>query len=158
MIWSAYSTFELFLTCNAKSDLRAEEKHRYLHFNYVFYASVIQMSVTDANALELNYKKTKYSKVFAEKLPCLKKIKKRKPLFLWAWEPLLYGCLLWQQIHITLCFQTWHLLPAGARCQSKWTKSTLKLSWTLYIWLLRMFGKVRNFTSSTLEGLMQFTN
>lgn len=156
-MWSAYSTFELFLTCNAKSDLRAEEKHRYLHFNYVFYASVIQMSVTDANALELNYKK-KILKGICRKASQLEKIKKRKPLFLRAWEPLLYGCLLWQQIHITLCFQTWHLLPAGARCQSKWTKSTLKLSWTLCIWLLRMFGKVKNFTSSTLEGLMQFTN
>lgn len=73
MMWSAYSTFELFLTCNAKSDLHAEEKHRYLNFNYVFYVSVIQMSVTDANALELNYKKKNNSKVFAEKLPSLKK-------------------------------------------------------------------------------------
>lgn len=71
-MWSAYSTFELFLTCNAKSDLRAEEKHRYLHFNYVFYASVIQMSVTDANALELNYKKKNTQRYLQKSFPAWK--------------------------------------------------------------------------------------
>jgi len=44
-------------TRNAKSDLHAEEKHRYLNFNYVFYASIIKMSISDAHALELNCQK-----------------------------------------------------------------------------------------------------
>lgn len=78
---SVYSTFQLFLTSNAKSDLCAEEKHRYLNFNYVFYASVIKMSVSDANALERNYQK-RVLKGICRKASQLEKIKKRKPLFL----------------------------------------------------------------------------
>lgn len=74
-VCSAYSVFQLFSTRHAKSDLRAEETHRYLDFNYVFYASIIKMSVSDARVLELNYQKIKKQtpKVFAKKLPSLKK-------------------------------------------------------------------------------------
>lgn len=62
-------------TQEMQSQISAEEKHRYLDFNYVFYASVIKMSVSDAHVLELNYQKIKNQtlKVFAEKLPSLKK-------------------------------------------------------------------------------------
>lgn len=78
---SAYSAFQLFLTHNAKSHLHAEEKHRYLNFNCVFYASIIKMSVHDVHALELNYQK-KVLESICRKASQLEKIKKRNPLFL----------------------------------------------------------------------------
>lgn len=111
------SAVHLSLMCNAEH-ISAVEKLGYLNCNDIFYASVIKMSVTDANVLKRNQQKL-YSKVFAAKFS---RLKREGTVCLYELE----NCCVWMpalaaDTHQALS-SAWHCLPASLQCLPEWRK------------------------------------